>query len=271
MTSKYVLTAIVATFALAFVVATPFVMAESDYGKHSYDGAKSHKGDWAIQVDGFVGNIEITEGDTKETIKDQMRVSLSDAAAKYPDVKKAKLGIAVNEDGDKFLVWKLVEFNKDSDSETATMKINIVDAGNVDNTTFVTKEFDKDSHHQKWSHYKGMKGHYADMTPEEREAKFAQHKEMKGHYADMTPEEREAKFAQHKEMRTAFESLSEEDQTALKSYFQDMKKQFADMTEEEMKAKHGDLKEQMEEFMKLSLDEKISYLKYLAISQRNQA
>ena len=30
--------------------------------------------------------------------------------------------------GDKYLVWKLVEFNKDSDSETATMTIYIVDA-----------------------------------------------------------------------------------------------------------------------------------------------
>ncbi len=87
----------------------------------------------------------------------------------------------------------------------------------------------------------------------------------------MTPEEREEKFAQHKEMRTAFESLSEQDQSTIKSYFQDMKAQFAEMTEEEMKAKHAELKEQMQEFMNLKLEEKISYLKYLAISQRNQA
>jgi thiol:disulfide interchange protein len=252
MTSKYVLPAFVAAFALAFLVATPFVLAESGYGMHSYDGAKSHKGHWAIQVQGFEGSIPIPEdmdGESHKSLKDQVTVSLSDAAANYPDVKKAKLGIAVNEDGDKFLVWKLVEFNKNSDSETATMKINIVDAGDADNTITITKNFDKATHHQKWSDYKGMKGHYADMTPEEREAKFAQHKEM----------------------RTAFDSLSEEDQTALKSYFQDMKKQFADMTEEEMKAKHAEFKEQMQEFMNLSLEEKISYLKYLALSQRNQA
>ncbi len=252
MTSKYVLPVFVAAFALAFLVATPFVLAESGYGMHSYDGAKSHKGHWAIPVTGFTGSIEIPEEMDREShkvLKDQIKVSLSDAAADYPNVKKAKLGMAVNEDGEKFLVWKLVEFNKDSDSETATMTIYIVDAGDADNTAKVTKDFDKATHHQKWSDYKGMKGHYADMTPEEREAKFAQHKEM----------------------RTAFDSLSEEDQTALKSYFQDMKKQFAEMTEEEMKAKHAELKEQMQEFMKLSLDEKISYLKYLAISQRNQA
>ncbi len=248
-TSKYVLSAIVVTFALAFVVATPLVMAESSYGMHSYDSAKSHKGHWAIPVEGFVGSIQITEDDNRETIKDQVTVSLSEAAANYPDVKKAKLGIAVNEDGDKFLVWKLVEFNKDSDSETAMMTIYIVDAGNADNIKKVTKEFDKDSHHQKWSHYKGMKGHYADMTPEEREAKFAQHKEM----------------------RTAFDSLSEEDQTSLKSHFSDMKGQYASLSEEELDAKHAEFKQQMEAFMGLSLDEKINYLKNLAMSFRNQA
>ena len=197
--------------------------------------------------------LEIPEEMDREShkvLKDQIKVSLSDAAADYPNVKKAKLGMAVNEDGEKFLVWKLVEFIKDSDSETSTMTIYIVDAGDADTPHIkVTKDFDKATHHQKWSDYKGMKGHYADMTPEEREAKFAQHKEM----------------------RAAFDSLSEEDQTALKAYFHDMKKDFAGMTEEEMKTKHAELKEQMQEFMNLNLEEKISYLKYLALSQRNLA
>ena len=252
MTSKYVLPVFVAAFALAFLVATPFVMAESGYGMHSSDGVKSHKGHWAIPVPGFEGKIPIPEEMDREahkTLKEKVTVSLSDAAADYPNVKKAKLGMAVNEDGEKFLVWKLVEFKRDAESETGTMTIHIVDAGNADNAATITKDFDKASHHDKWSHYKGMKGHYADMTPEEREAKFAQHKEM----------------------RAAFDSLSEEDQTALKSYWYDMKKDFADMTEEERKTKHAELKEQMQEFMNLSLEEKISYLKYLALSQRNQA
>ena len=43
------------------------------------------------------------------------------------------------------------------------------------------------------------------------------------------------------------------------------------MTEEERKVKHAELKEQMQAFMSLSLEEKISYLKYFAISLRNQA
>ncbi len=246
-TSKYLLPVLVAAFALAFVVVTPYVMAESGYGMHSYhDGAKSHKGNWAIQVEGFVGSIEITEDADRKTLKDKVTVSLSEASAGL-DVQKAGLGVAVNENGDKYLVWKLVSVNKDSESGTVT--INIVDAGDKDNTTSITKEFDKFSHHDKWSHYKGMKGHFADMTPEEREAKFAQFKEMK----------------------EAFASLSEEDQTSLKSHFSDMKGQYASLSEEERDAKHAEFKQQMEAFMGLSLDEKTNYLKNLAMSFRNQA
>ena len=72
-------------------------MAESGYGMHSYDGAKSHKGHWAIPVKEFVGSIEITEDFNHETIKNLDLLSLSEAAADYPNVKKAKLGMAVNE------------------------------------------------------------------------------------------------------------------------------------------------------------------------------
>ena len=248
-TSKYLLPAVVAAFALAFVVATPYVMAESGYGMHSYhDGAKSHKGHWVIQVEGFEGTIQITEDVDKKTLKDKVTVSLSEASAGL-DVQKASLGIAVNEHGDKYLVWKLVSIEKDSETGTATATINIIDAGDADNTASVTKEFDKSSHHDKWSHYKGMKGQFADMTPEEREAKFAQYKEMK----------------------EAFSSISEDDRTTIMSHFKDMKGQYADLTKEEREAKHSEFKQQMEAFMGLSLDEKINYLENLAMSFRNQA
>ncbi len=223
---KFVLPAIVASFALVFAIATPFVIAESGYGMHSYhDGAK-HKGHWAIQVEGFEGSIPITEDSDRATLKEQA-IPLSEAAADYPNVKKATLGKAINEHGDKFLVWKLVDFSKDSESGTAKMTIYIVDAGDAENTAEITKEFDKISYHDKW--------------------------------------------AQFKEMKEAFASLSEEDQTTLKSHFKDMKGQYADLTDEEKQAKHAEFKQQKEGFMQLSLEEKISYLKYLAISLRNQA
>jgi len=50
-----------------------------------------------------------------------------------------------------------------------------------------------------------------------------------------------------------------------------MKGQYADLTEEEKAAKHAEFKQQMEAFMGLNLDEKINYLKNLAMSFRNQA
>ena len=249
---KFVLPAIAVSFALVFAIVTPFVMAESGYGMHSYhDGAKSHKGHWAIQVEGVQGSLQITENVDKAELKAKV-IPLSQAADGV-DAQKASLGIAVNENGEKYLVWKLVSINKDLETETASATIYIVDAGNGEKLGEITKEFDssmkytRDGDH-KWSHYK-----------------------MEGHLADLTPEEREAKFAQYKEMKQAFESLSDEDQATIKSHFHGMKEQFADLTEEEKQAKHAEYKQQMEGFMELSLEEKISYLKYLAISLRNQA
>lgn len=253
-TSKYILPALVAAFALAFVVATPYVMAESGYGMHAYhDGAKSHKGHWAVQVSNdFVGNIPITEDSTHESLKEQVTITLSEAASKYPDAKKAKLGIAKNDNG-RYVVWKVIEMKIVPDSQTKSILIHVIDAGaesiDVAATEDIQKEFDGTNNHDKWTHFK----------------------EMKEKFANMTPEEREAKFAQFKEMKEAFASLSEDDQSALKSHFKDMKGQFADLTEEEREAKHAEFKKQMEAFMDLSLDEKINYLKNLAMSFRNQA
>ena len=98
MTSKYVLPVFVAAFALAFLVATPFVLAESGYGMHSYDGAKSHKGHWAISIGEKTGTVPITEEDTRESLKNQA-ISLSEAPEDYPDITKARRGKAVNDDG----------------------------------------------------------------------------------------------------------------------------------------------------------------------------
>jgi len=245
---KYTIPAFAAVFALMFALATPYVMAEYSHGYATHDGTMYKK--HLVQVEGFEGTIPITEDSDKAALK-ASAIPLSEAAANYPDVKKAKLGIAGNENGDKFLVWKLVDFIKDSESETTTMKIYIVDAGDADNTAEITKEFDhsmkytEDGDH-KWSHYK-----------------------MKEHFGDLTPEEQAEKMEQFKEMKEAFASLSEEDHVTIMSHFKDMKGQYADLTEEEKTAKHDELKQQMEAFMGLSLDEKISYLKYLAMSLRN--
>jgi len=248
---KYLIPAFVAAFALMFAVATPFVMA--DYG----DGyAKYHKKHWTVQVSNdFVGNIPITEDSTHQSLKDQITITLSEAASKYPDAKKAKLGIAVNDNG-KYVVWKVIEMTMDSETNTKSMMIHVIDAGaeSIDKaaTEDVQKEFDHSMKYTRHGDYK-MSGH-----------------KMHGYYADMTPEEREVKRTQHKEMKEAFSTLSEEEQTAIKSHFHSMMKDNTDMSQEDREAKFAKLKAEMQAFMELSLDEKIYYLKYFAQSLKNQ-
>ena len=99
--------------------------------------------------------------------------------------------------------------------------------------------------------------------------KWSQHKMMGSHFADLTPEEREAKIAQFKEMKEAFSALSEDDRETIMAHFKEMKTQFADLSEEERTAKHAEKKTMMEEFMQLTLDEKIEYLTEFANSVRS--
>jgi len=247
---KYLIPAFVAAFALMFAVATPFVMADGD----GY--AKYHKKHWTVQVsNAFEGSIEITEDSTHQSLKDQITITLSEAASKYPDAKKAKLGIAVNDNG-KYVVWKVIEMTMDSETNTKSMMIHVIDARadtlDAAATEDVQKEFDHSTKYTRHGDYK-MSGY-----------------KMHGYYADMTPEELEAKRAQHKEMKEAFSTLSEEEQTAIKSHFHSMMTDNADMSQEDREAKFAKLKEEMKAFMELSLDEKTSYLKYFAQSLKNQ-
>ena len=141
--------------------------------------------------------------------------------------------------------------NINEESGTISANIFLVDAGNVANTAQVTKEFDPS------------------MMGKDGDHKWSDHK-MQGYFADLTPEEREAKISQHKEMKQAFAALSPEDQAALHSYFKGMKGDYANLTEDEKATKLDEHKQQMEAFMQLSLDEKISYLKNLALGLKNQ-
>ncbi len=248
---KYLIPAFVAAFALMFAVATPFVMAEYGDGYATY-----HKKHWTVQVsNAFEGSIEITEDSTHESLKKQVTITLSEAASKYPDAKKAKLGIAVNENG-KYVVWKVIEMTMDSETNTKSKTIHVIDAGaaTIDSaaTEDVQKEYDHSTKYTRHGDYK-MSGH-----------------KMHGYYADMTPEELEAKRAQYKEMKEAFSSQSEEEQTAIKTHFHSMMKDSTDMSQEDRDTKFAKHKEEMKAFMELSLTEKISYLKYFAQSVNNQ-
>jgi hypothetical protein len=136
--TQYLLPAFVAIFALMFVVATPYVAADEDDSRFAQQNGKRHM---PIQADGFEGSIPITEDSDRQEIKSQKTVSLSEASAGI-DVHKAHLGVVVNENDDKFLVWILANVEKDSESETAIATIFVVDAGDLSNTATITKEID---------------------------------------------------------------------------------------------------------------------------------
>jgi len=138
MTTKiqYMLPAFVAIFALMFVVATPYVTADEDDSQFAQQNGKKHM---PIQVERFEGSIQITDDSDRHEIKGQITVSLSDAAAGL-EVHKAHIGVVVNENDDKFLVWILV--NVEKDTETAIATIYVVDAGDLSNTATITKEID---------------------------------------------------------------------------------------------------------------------------------
>ena len=150
--TTYLIPAFVAVFALMFTVASPLAMAE--YSEEMYDkgiGQKHHKMHKVIEVDGFVGSIQITEDSDRQALRDQVSVSLSEAADGL-DVLGGHIGVAVNENGDKYLVWTLKSIEKDSESETATATIYVVDAANADNTATITKEFDRSMWNGKFNH-----------------------------------------------------------------------------------------------------------------------
>jgi len=136
--TQYLLPAFVAIFALMFVVATPYVAADEDDKRFAQQNGKKHM---SIQVEGFDGSIQITEDSNRQEIKSQITVSLSEASAGL-DVHKAHLGVVVNENDNKFLVWILVNVEKDAESETAIATIYVVDAGDLSNTATITKDID---------------------------------------------------------------------------------------------------------------------------------
>ncbi|WP_316504495.1 hypothetical protein [Nitrosopumilus sp.] len=156
-----------------------------EYRKHSEDKMR-HEGDYdkkkqhhmKVKVEGFTGAIAVPEM-TEETdmkavheeLKSQITVKFSEAAALAEeaglDVMKGSIGMAVNENGDKFVAWMLSEINMDnSESETVSTTVFVVDAADTTNTAQVTKEYD---------HSKMMnkdKGYSHDKQQEQKETRM---------------------------------------------------------------------------------------------------
>ncbi len=151
--TTYLIPAFAAVFALMFAFAPSLALAEfGDDMNGKWTDQKNNKMHKVVEVGEFVGSIQITEDTDKQALKDQVSVSLSEAADGL-DVMGGHIGVAVNENGDKFLVWTLISIEKDSESETATATIYVVDAGNVNNTTTITKEIDHSMMDEKFNQY----------------------------------------------------------------------------------------------------------------------
>ena len=86
-------------------------------------------GSWVISIGEKSGSLEITEEDTKFKLKQKAKsldeLDLSD----YKDITKTRLGKAINDDGQYFLVWKLMSVEHDEESDTTIKTIYVLDAG----------------------------------------------------------------------------------------------------------------------------------------------
>ena len=117
------------TLVLSFIALVMVIGAISPAMADS-DGSKSYKRHWAIPIGTAEGSLEITEENTKEQLK-EIAISLDDLdLTSYPEISKARLGKAVNDDGKYFLVWKLINKNHDTESDTTIKTIYVLDAGN---------------------------------------------------------------------------------------------------------------------------------------------
>ena len=150
--TTYLIPAFAAVFALMFTVATPLAMAEYGEAMHGKEmGQKQHKMHKVIEVDDFVGSIQVTEDSDRQVLRDQVSVLLSESADGL-DVLGGHIGVVTNENGDKYLVWTLKSIERDSESETATATIYVIDAGDANNTATVTQEIDYSKRDGKFNH-----------------------------------------------------------------------------------------------------------------------
>ena len=160
-----------------------------------HDSKKDHQ-HMTIKVEGFTGAIPIPEM-TEETdmkavheeLKSQVTVKFSEAATLSRKCstrchERFSIGMAVNENGDKFVVWLLAEMNMDdSESDNMITTVFVVDAADATNTAQVTKEYDhsemmaKEGKDKRYSHDKQQqhKENYEETLsdPEQIENKIA--------------------------------------------------------------------------------------------------
>lgn len=139
MKSKLAMTSLIAMLAIVSV-GLPAAMADSD----AHQFKKRH-----LEVADFVGAIQITEDTKRADLREQVTVSLSEASALYPDSNRARIGVVVNENNNKFLAWIIVEREYNPETFTGVKYFHVVDAADITNVTTITQEIDNTDRIQK--------------------------------------------------------------------------------------------------------------------------
>ena len=93
----------------------------------SEDGTKSYKRHKAISIGDAEGLLQITDDTSKQELK-KYALPLDEVVAEYSDIHKARLGKAVNDDGNYYLIWKLISVDWDVESDTKIRTIYVLDA-----------------------------------------------------------------------------------------------------------------------------------------------
>ena len=228
---------------------------KDEYKKHSedkmrHDSKKHHH--MTIKVEGFTGLIPIPEM-TEETdmktvhedLKSKVTVKFSDAVVLAEkeglDVMKGSIGMAINENGKKFVVWILAEMNMDdSELEKMSTTVFIVDAADATNTAQTTKEYDHskmmaEDKDKRYSHDKQQQvGNYEETLsdPEQIENKIAKIEEKlsDGGTGNVTKDDLKSQFLDVlKQLQTAIADGDDAQADSLREQLNDLRNQMTEM------------------------------------------
>lgn len=226
---------------------------KDEYKKHSedkmrHDSKKHHH--MTIKVEGFTGAIPIPEM-TEETnmkavhddLKSQVTVKFSEAAVLAEeaglDIMKGSIGMAVNEDGNKFVVWMLAEMNMESESDNMSTTVFVVDAADTTNTAQVTKEYDHsemmvEGKDKRYSHDKQHEGNYEETLsdPEQIENKIAKIEEKlsEGGTGNMAKDDLKSQFLDVlKQLQNAIADGDDAQADSLREQLNDLRNQMTEM------------------------------------------
>ena len=173
---------------------------------------------------------------SKVTVKFSEAVVLAEEAGL--DVMRGTIGMAVNENGDKFVVWMLAEMNMDdSESDAMSTTVFVVDAADSTNTIQTIQEID----------HSGMMAEGKDKQySHDKDKQYSHDKQQLGNYEDTLsdPEQIENKIAKIEEKLSDGGTVNVA-KDVLKSQFLDVLKQLQTAIAEGDDAQADSLREQL--------------------------